>query len=127
MWEQLIFLFVGALLAIVGGVAQTFFNHKSERKAVLSEKREKAYLGYIDALLKLEVDHRDGTLEFEEYSNNYRKIEGELRLYGSERIKKHVLKFQERLDEAWKINNENGAIEEIENMIGFIRKELGID
>ena len=127
MWEHLLFILVGAFLALIGSVVQTIFIRKSERKVVLSERREKAYLGYIDALLKLKIDHDYRLSGFEEFFNNYRKIESELRLYGSERAKKHIKKYQELLDEAWEINNENGAIEEIDNIIEVIRKELGIE
>ena len=127
MLEQVPILLAGAFIAIISSIIQAHFIRKNERKAILLEKREKAYLGYIDALLKLKVDHKYNSLIFEEFSSSYRNIEGELRLYGSERVKKHIRKYQERLDEAFEINNENGAVEEIDNLIEFIRKELGIE
>ena len=126
MWE-LMFLLVGASLVLITNIIQVTFQHKKERKIILSEKRDKAYLGYINALLQLKLDYEDGSLEFEDYYNSYRQIQGELRLYGSASVKKRIKEYEELLEEAWEIRYGNDAIEEVDTVIDFVRKELGIE
>ena len=56
MLTEMLLVLLGGVLAIAGGAIQTFITAKSAAAQKHKEARENAYLGYIDALLKIRVD-----------------------------------------------------------------------
>ena len=53
---EMLLVLLGGVLAIAGGAIQTFITAKSAAAQKHKEARENAYLGYIDALLKIKID-----------------------------------------------------------------------
>ena len=64
---EMLLVLLGGVLAIAGGAIQTFITAKSAAAQKHKEARENAYLGYIDALLKIRVDDQYGTVKTQEF------------------------------------------------------------
>lgn len=92
MYEQVIYLVVGAFLAVVGGFLQSVYNEKKERIKHIRIKREEAYLGYINALLRLR-ENQDGSIFLKDYFPIYHPIKAQILLYGSERVNKKIKEY----------------------------------
>jgi hypothetical protein len=124
--ERVIYLFLGGLFTTAGGFFQNWYNKRSERDYNLRIKREEAYLEYIDALLKLKERH-DGSIDFRQYQNKYNPIKAKVILYGSDKVKNRIKEYEAWLYECFEVNfNINDVINEIDNVVLFIRKELNI-
>ena len=93
------------------------------------EARENAYLGYIDALLKIRVDDQYGTVKTQEFWNSFHSIQAKLRLYGSADIIHKAEDFDGHLYECWECNDTDvGNTETLKmDLIAAMRKELNID
>lgn len=125
MWLVLL----GGVLAIAGGALQSLLTAKSTAKQKRNEAREDAYLGYIDALLKIKVDDQYGTVKSKEFLESFRGIQARLRLYGSKNIIHKAEDLDGHLYECWECGNiDVGNTDELKmNLIASMRKELHID
>ena len=129
MLTEMWLVFLGGVFAIAGGAIQTFITAKSAAAQKHKEARENAYLGYIDALLKIRVDDQYGTVKTQEFWESFRGIQAKLRLYGSVNIIHKAEDFEGHLYECWECGNiDVGNTEELKmNLIDSMRKELHID
>lgn len=102
---------------------------QSTAKQKRNEAREDAYLGYIDALLKIKVDDQYGTVKSKEFLESFRGIQARLRLYGSKNIIHKAEDLDGHLYECWECGNiDVGNTEELKmDLIASMRKELHID
>ena len=127
MLEQMLFIVIGAVLALGGGFIQSWYNNRKERKSYLLQKREEAYLKYIDALYELREDNMDGSVKFHNYSPKYRNVKPEIALFASKKVIERIKVYESWLEECWEVNfNVNDVITEANNIISFIRDELSI-
>ena len=125
---EMFLVLLGGLLAIAGGAIQSYITTKNDAKQKRNESREKAYLGYIDALLKIRVDNQYGTVKTKEFWESFHGIQANLRLYGSKSINNKAQNFEEHLYDCWKYDIDVGNTEELKiNLIVSMRKELHID
>ena len=129
MLTEMLLVLLGGLLAIAGGAIQTFITAKSAAAQKHKEARENAYLGYIDALLKIRVNDQYGTVKTQAFWESFRGIQAKLRLYGSVDIIHRAEDFEGHLYECWECGNiDVGNTEDLKmNLIASMRKELHID
>lgn len=117
MLTEMLLVLLGGVLAIAGGAIQTFITAKSAAAQKHKEARENAYLGYIDALLKIRVDDQYGTVKTQEFWESFRGIQAKLRLYGSVNIIHKAEDFEGHLYECWECGNiDIGNTEEFERI-----------
>lgn len=129
MLTEMLLVLLGGVLAIAGGAIQTFITAKSAAAQKHKEARENAYLGYIDALLKIRVDDQYGTVKTQEFWSLFHSIQAKLRLYGSADIIHKAEDFDGHLYECWECNDTDvGNTEALKmDLIAAMRKELNID
>lgn len=127
--NEMLLVILGGVLAIAGGALQSFLTAKSTAKQKRNEAREDAYLGYIDALLKIKVDNQYGRVKSQEFLESFRGIQARLRLYGSKNIIHKADDLDGHLYECWECGNiDVGNTEELKmNLIASMRKELHMD
>lgn len=126
MLEQVIYLLVGAVLAMAGGFLQSWYSNKKERDNHLLEKRENAYLAYIDALLELrETDY--GSIDFKSYMPKYNRIKAQLLLYSNSDFRSQMKEYDSWLYECFEANfNVYDVINKIDSMVDLCRSQLNI-
>lgn len=128
MLTEMLLVLLGGVLAIAGGAIQTLITAKSAAVQKHKEARENAYLGYIDALLKIKVDDQYGTVKTQEFWNSFRSIQAKLRLYGSADIIHKAEAFEDHLYECWQCNIDIGNTDTLKmDLVAAMRKELKID
>ena len=127
MFDILLPVVVGGVIAIAGGAVQGYINHKYEKKQARIDKREEAYLDYIEALLKIEVDDQFNEVKTTGFWAAYQMAHGKLELYGSEKILKLAREFNWHLQECWEMHSDNGTEAKKERLIEAMRKELDIN
>lgn len=129
MLAEMLLVLLGGVLAIAGGAIQTFITAQSTTTQKHKDARENAYLGYIDALLKIRVDDQYSTVKTQEFWESFHGIQAKLRLYGSVDIIHKAEDFESHLYECWECGNiDVGNTEELKmNLIASMRKELHID
>lgn len=126
MLEQVIYLLVGAVLAMAGGFLQSWYSNKKERDNHLLNKREDAYLAYIDALLELsETDC--GSIDFKAYMPKYNKVKAQLLLYSNNNFRNQIKEYDSCLYECFNANfNVYDVINKIDSMVDLCRSQLNI-
>ena len=126
MFEELILIIIGAILAVFGGFIERLYSTYKERKIHLNLKREEAYLGYIRALLLIR-EKADGSVEHKQnftIINEYRPM---VYLYGSLKAVESIKKYEQDLYECWECGcNINDMITKGDKIIDYLRRELKV-
>lgn len=126
MFESLLPVVVGGLIAIAGSAAQAIINSKHETTQHHRAKREEAYLEFIDALLSIEIDYQSDKIDTHDFWTKFNSIQAKLNLYGSKQIIQLTREFQWHLNECWENHYDKGTEIKKWYLVNKIRKELKI-
>lgn len=124
--REIAYVCIGGIIGIMGSFAQTAFASRKDFALQRREKREEAYLCFVDALLTVVVDDSRNEVSASKFWPTFRKAQAKIYLYGSKKIIKLVLEFQLHLDECWENHCDMGTEQKKQILIDAIRKELGI-
>ena len=126
MLDTLLPVIVGGLIAIAGGVGQAIIGLKNEIKQQRLIKREEAYLEFINALLKIEVDYQFDEVHTHDFWPIFNAAQAKLNLYGSKEIIQLSREFQWHLHDCWENHWDKGTESKKWELVDAIRKELHI-
>ena len=128
MFETLFPVLLGGFLAIIGGAVQSLLSIRNNARCARIEKREDAYLGYIEAILKIKVDYKLGRVIIDGYWDKFQNIQAKLRLYGSKNILDLEATFADNLYESWDCGYDVTNIEmQKDILLRAIRAELNVN
>ena len=127
MFDNLLPVAIGGLIAILGNVIYNWQNSRTRFKQTQQSKKEEAYLMYVDALLKIKVDD-EGMMQYKEFFPTLNKANAHLQVYGSKAIIEENKDLLEYLEECFYASNinVNGIDKKIADIINSIRKELKV-
>lgn len=127
MIETLLPVVVGGLIGIAGGVGQALVSSKNEIRQHRLMKREEAYLEFINALLKIEVDYQFDEVHTHDFWPIFNEAQAKLNLYGSKEIIQLTREFQWHLQECWENHWDKGTDAKKWELVDAIREELKIE
>ena len=127
MFEILLPVIVGGLIAIAGGVVQAILSSKNSLKQQRIAKREEAYLEFIDALLRVTVDYQFNEVNSNGFWTILKAANAKLNLYGSKKIIELSQEFQAHLEDCYDNHWDRGTEAKKWELIEAIRKELRIE
>lgn len=127
MFDTLFPVLLGGFLAIIGGAIQSYLSIHTNARTARIGKREEAYLGYIEALMKIEV-RESGVVKTDNYWNKFQIVQAKLRLYSSKNILNLEKEFADALYECWECNCDVVDINgQKDKLLNAMRKELHVD
>jgi hypothetical protein len=119
---------IGGLLAILGGFLQAIFADYRDTKRTLFEKRQEAYLSYINALNSVKVNEQD-LVNHNKYFPKLEECSPRLKLYGSNSIIGMQKSFEADLYECFEASGFDVVDINLKanRIIDAMRKELKIE